>query len=150
MRVIQFGFGDPGAHVYLPHRFTKDCVAYTGTHDNDTSEGWWEKCGANEREAALIYFGGAPDGLHWAMVRAAEMSVAERCVIPLQDILGLDSNSRMNIPSHPEGNWTWRYSADALTDDLAWKLAAITEVSDRAPSERSEQRDGEVRESFSA
>jgi 4-alpha-glucanotransferase len=150
MKVIQFGFGDPGAHMYLPHRYVKDCVVYTGTHDNDTSVGWWKNCSDNEREAALAYFGEAPDGMHWSMIRAAESSVAELCVIQLQDILGLDSNSRMNIPSYPEGNWTWRYKPGMLTEGLAKKLAVIAEVADRAPSKPSQQGNGETPENFSA
>ena len=150
MKVIQFGFGDPGAHMYLPHRYTDHCVVYTGTHDNDTSVGWWENCSSKEKEAARAYFGEPTDGIHWAMIRAAESSVAKYCIIQLQDVLGLDSNHRMNIPSYPEGNWTWRYQPHALTGDLAEKLAAITEVADRVPLPRAEQGHGEVRENFSA
>jgi len=107
MRVIQFGFGDKGAHMYLPHKYVKNTVAYTGTHDNDTTVGWLKNCGGHEREAAEIYFGKASDCIHWSMIRAAETSVAQLCIIQLQDIFGLDSDCRMNIPSHPEGNWTW-------------------------------------------
>ncbi len=150
MKVIQFGFNDPGARIYLPHRYHERCVVYTGTHDNDTTPGWWENAGPKEREAAKAYFGEAPDGMHWGMIRAAETSVARYCIIQLQDVLGLDSNSRMNIPSHPEGNWTWRYRPWALTPELANKLGAITEVADRIPLDRTEQRDREARENFSA
>jgi 4-alpha-glucanotransferase len=150
MKVIQFGFGDSGAHMYLPHRYNEQCVVYTGTHDNDTSAGWWNNCSPKEREAALAYFGEAPDGMHWAMIRAAEASVAQLCIIQLQDVLGLDSNSRMNIPSFPEGNWTWRYQPGVLTKVLAKKLAAMTEVADRVPLSSTEQSDGEPGENFSA
>ena len=150
MKVIQFGFGDPGAHMYLPHKYIENTVAYTGTHDNDTCVGWFENCSGAEREAARHYFGEAPDGIHWAMIRAAETSIARLCIIPLQDLLGLDSNSRMNIPAHPEGNWTWRFKPDALTPELAKKLAAITDIADRAPSSSDEKRHGELRENFAA
>jgi 4-alpha-glucanotransferase len=150
MKVLQFGFGDPGAHMYLPHRHIQNTVVYTGTHDNDTTLGWFENTNVAEKEAALSYFGQAPDGIHWAMIRAAETSVARHCIIPLQDVLGLDSGSRMNIPSHPEGNWTWRFPAKLLTPDLAKKLAAITEISDRVPSRRREQAHRETREHFAA
>ena len=136
--------------MYLPHRYTGHCVVYTGTHDNDTSAGWWANCSAKEKEAARAYFGEAPDGMHWAMIRAAESSVAQYCIIQLQDVLGLDSNHRMNIPSHPEGNWTWRYQPGVLTKELAKKLAAMTEVADRVPLRSSQQGHGEVRENFSA
>jgi 4-alpha-glucanotransferase len=150
MKVIQFGFGDRGAHIYLPHQYNENCIVYTGTHDNDTTVGWWKNCSDKERKAALAYFGDAPDGMHWAMIRGAEGSVAKFCVIPLQDVLGLDSDSRMNIPSYPEGNWTWRYQPDALTKELAAKLALLTDTADRAPSRSSEQSHGETRENFSA
>ncbi len=150
MKVIQFGFGDPGAHMYLPHRYEKNAVVYTGTHDNDTSAGWWTNCSEMERQHAKAYFGEPPDGMHWAMIRAAETSVADICVIQLQDILGLDSNSRMNIPSYPEGNWTWRFQPGALTKELAQKLSSIAEVADRAPLNGSQQAHRKVAEDFSA
>ena len=150
MKVIQFGFGDPGAHIYLPHRYNEHCAVYTGTHDNDTSVGLLENCSAKERAAAQAYFGEPTDGVHWAMIRAAESSVAQFCIIQLQDVLGLDSGHRMNIPSHPEGNWTWRYQPDALKMDLGKKLAAMTEVADRVPLRRGQQGDGEASENFSA
>ncbi len=132
MRVMQFGFGNPGAHIYLPHKFEPNTVVYTGTHDNDTTLGWW-KTGTSEQERRHIkaYLGDAPDGIHWAMIRAAEASVARQCIIPMQDVLGLDSDGRMNIPSSSDGNWSWRYQPNALAPELAAKLAAIAEVSDR-------------------
>jgi len=150
MRVIQFGFGDKGAHMYLPHKYVENTVVYTGTHDNDTTVGWWKNSARpEEREHAQAYFGHAPDGINWALIRAAETSVARICVIQLQDVLGLDSDCRMNIPSHPEGNWTWRYQPNQLTPELAKKLAAITEISDRV-SEVAQKGHGEATEHFSA
>jgi 4-alpha-glucanotransferase len=132
MKVMQFGFGDKGAHVYLPHMFTPDSVVYTGTHDNDTTVGWWNSS-ANEDEKrwALEYLGSARDGIHWAFIRAALASVAILAVIPVQDVLGLDSDARMNIPSKPGGNWSWRLRHRELTPGLAQKLAILTEVTDR-------------------
>lgn len=132
MRVMQFGFGNTGAHIYLPHKFEPNTVVYTGTHDNDTTLGWW-KSGASEEERrfAKAYLGDAPDGIQWAMIRAAEGSVARQCVIPLQDILGLNSDGRMNIPSSANGNWSWRYKPNALAPELAEKFALIVEVADR-------------------
>jgi 4-alpha-glucanotransferase len=132
MKVMQFGFGDKGAHIYLPHRFTLDSVVYTGTHDNDTTIGWWTNT-ASEREKAwaVQYFGRVDDGINWAFIRAAFGSVATLAVVPIQDVLGLDSDCRMNIPSQPAGNWSWRLERGALTQELAEKLALLTEVTDR-------------------
>jgi 4-alpha-glucanotransferase len=140
MAVLQFGFGDPGAHMYLPHTFTKEKVVYTGTHDNDTLLGWWETGATqHERQQVEAYLGRCDDGVNWAMIRAAAGSVASLCVVPLQDVLGLGSEARMNIPSHPEGNWGWRFKADELRSELAEKLAAIAEVSDRLPGPEAAQ-----------
>lgn len=132
MKVMQFGFGDKGAHIYLPQRFTPDCVVYTGTHDNDTTVGWWNNS-ASVREKAWAgeYFGKVDDGINWAFLRAAFGSVATLAVIPVQDVLGLDSDARMNVPSKPGGNWTWRLASGVLTPELAQKLALLTKVTDR-------------------
>lgn len=132
MRVMQFGFGDAGAEIYLPHRFEPNTVVYTGTHDNDTTLGWWES-GATpeERRKAEEYLAPGPDGIHWAFIRAAEASVADLCIVPLQDVLGLGSEARMNVPSKAEGNWAWRYAPGSLTPELATRLAELSEASGR-------------------
>jgi 4-alpha-glucanotransferase len=134
MAVLQFGFGDPGAHTHLPHTFPPDKVVYTGTHDNNTSLGWWESnASEHERRHALSYLGPCEDGVNWAMVRCATNSVASLCVVPLQDVLGLGSEARMNIPSQPNGNWCWRFRAEMLRPEVVEKLAALAEVADRLP-----------------
>jgi 4-alpha-glucanotransferase len=134
MAVLQFGFGDVGAHMYLPHNFTKEKVVYTGTHDNDTMLGWWETAATEfERQQVEAYLGRSEDGINWAMIRAASGSVASLCVVPLQDVLSLGTAARMNVPSLGEGNWRWRFGADALRPELAKKLATLAEVSDRLP-----------------
>lgn len=132
--VLQFGFADAGAHVYLPHRLTSDRVVYTGTHDNDTTSGWWTS-GVSERERRAIqaYVGPCEDGIHWAFIRLAQASVASLAVVPLQDALGLGSEARLNTPSVSEGNFLWRYQPGSLTRALAEKLAALAEVTDRVP-----------------
>ncbi len=135
MAVLQFGFGDPGAHTHLPHTFTPEKVVYTGTHDNDTILGWWESgASKDERRHARSYLGPCEDGVNWAMIRCAINSVASLCVVPLQDVLGLGSEARMNVPSKPEGNWRWRFRAEMLRPELAEKLAALAEVADRLPT----------------
>jgi 4-alpha-glucanotransferase len=134
MAVLQFGFADAGAHMYLPQRYSSDTVVYTGTHDNDTTVGWWTS-GATEYEKRCVeaYLGRDEDGIHWSFIRAAQGSVAGLAVIPLQDVLGLGSEARMNMPSEPGGNWRWRLKAGLLNGEIASKLALLAEVSDRLP-----------------
>jgi 4-alpha-glucanotransferase len=149
MRVMQFGFGNPGAHIYLPHRFDWNTVVYTGTHDNETMVGWW-KSGASEGERLALeaYFGPVEkEGVHWAFIRAAQGSIADLCVVPLQDVLGLGNEARMNTPSQSQGNWTWRYKPGMLTRELEAKLASLAEVTDRLPQPVAR---GQTREDFAA
>ena len=136
MKVLQFGFGDKGAHVHLPHRFTPDTVAYTGTHDNDTTQGWWDKAGDAEKRALETYAGPLPqrDGQDrpvWPLIRAAETSVAQLAIVPAQDLLELGSEARMNTPSVATGNWSWRAPEGCWTPEIAERLAALAEVTDR-------------------
>lgn len=151
MKVLQFGFDNPGAHIYLPHRFVTNCVVYTGTHDNDTMAGWWKSAATEEiKRLVTAYIGVSSDGIHWAFIRAALASVANLAVVPLQDLLGLDSSHRMNTPSQSDGNWGWRFQPGALTPALAEKLATLTVISDRAPSPPAQQNAAEVVEEFAA
>jgi 4-alpha-glucanotransferase len=120
--------------MYLPHRLTCDRVIYTGTHDNDTTLGWWTSgVSETERRAIQAYVGPCKDGIHWALIRLAQESVANLAVVPLQDVLGLGSEARLNTPSVSEGNFRWRYQPGCLTRALAEKLAALAEVTDRVP-----------------
>ena len=133
MCVLQFGFGDEGAHMYLPHR-SAGKVIYTGTHDNDTVVGWWTSGAAeHERRNAEAYVGRCDGGIQWAFIRAAQTSPADLSIIPMQDLLGLGSDCRMNIPSHNDGNWRWRLRESELRPDAAAKLALLAEVTDRLP-----------------
>ena len=135
MKVLQFGFSDKGAHIHLPHRFEPGCVAYTGTHDNDTTQGWWDS--NREIQAAVeAYAGPAPriDGRArpvWPLIRAAAASVADLALAPAQDLLELGSEARMNTPAVAVGNWSWRVPQNCWTKELAAKLAALAEVTDR-------------------
>ncbi len=136
MAVLQFGFGDPGAHVYLPHRLNPERIVYTGTHDNDTTVGWWNSTATDyEKRSALAYLGCSEDGINWAMIRAAQTSPASLSVVPLQDVLGLGSEARMNTPSTHVGNYHWQYQPGSLKSEFAQKLAALAEVSDRLPQQ---------------
>jgi 4-alpha-glucanotransferase len=119
--------------MYLPHR-AQGKVIYTGTHDNDTITGWWNSGAAeHEKRNAEAYLGQTNDGIHWAFIRAAQCSPASLSIIPLQDILGLGSEARMNTPSVYGGNWRWRFAEDQLEPALSAKLALLAEVSDRLP-----------------
>jgi len=133
MAVLQFGFGDKGAHMYLPHRAAGK-VIYTGTHDNDTTLGWFKSGAADhERQNAESYLGRCEDGVHWAFIRAAQGSVADFALIPMQDVLGLGSEARMNTPSLDGDNWSWRLAPGQFTAELSAKLASLAEVTDRLP-----------------
>jgi len=132
MKVLQFGFGNKGAHVYLPHNYEPNCVVYTGTHDNDTVVGWWNNSAtAEEKKHAKTYLGIGEEPVHWAFIRAALCSVATMALVPVQDVLGLGSEARMNVPSEADGSWRWRLHRGALTPELAAKLAELVDLSDR-------------------
>ena len=132
MRVLQFGFSDRPAHNYLPHRYVTNTVVYTGTHDNDTTLGWWEHgVTEKERQAVYVYLNPAQNDVVWTLIRAASNSVADVCIFPVQDVLVLGSEARMNTPSTPENNWTWRMAPDALSGQQAHGLAQLAEVTDR-------------------
>jgi 4-alpha-glucanotransferase len=131
MKVMQFGFSDKGAHLHLPHQYTPDTVAYTGTHDNDTTQGWWNTLDAATRSAVEAYVGRVDGHPVWPLIRATEASVAELAVVPAQDLLELDSTARMNTPAVGEGNWGWRAPEGSWTAELAARLAAVVEVTDR-------------------
>ncbi len=139
MRVIQFGFdADDGSDKHLPHRYVPHCVAYTGTHDNDTSYGWYHSTRADTTQPreevraahayALRYSGTTADQIHWGLIRVVSASVADTVVFPMQDILGLDSRARMNFPGKASGNWLWRYRKEQLTSDARDRLADLTAV----------------------
>jgi 4-alpha-glucanotransferase len=134
MRILQFGFSDRGSHMYLPHRFIPNTVTYTGTHDNNTTLGWWRDDASDvERRNVQTYLQTIEHegDIVWSMIRAAARSVANLCIFPLQDILHLGSEARMNTPAAGAGNWTWRYHPEALHPDFATQLAALMEMTDR-------------------
>lgn len=132
MRVLQFGFGD-GGELHLPHNYVPGCVAYTGTHDNHTAAGWFEKLPKRsvERTRVLEYVGGDAREVHRNMVRAVMTSVAGTAIFPVQDLLGLRDEARMNVPGVDRGNWRWRMRGGELTNALAGELRRLTEVSGR-------------------
>ena len=130
MSVLQFAFGGDSTH--RPHTYERHHAAFTGTHDNDTTQGWWASRTDNgERERALAYLGGDGRQIHWSFIRAVMTSVADLAVIPLQDLLGLGHEARMNVPGIAEGNWGWRYPAGVLNAEIAGRLRYLTELTDR-------------------
>lgn len=131
MRVLQFGFGDKGAHMHLPHQFKPDTVAYTGTHDNDTTPGWWATLDKRERAAVEALVGAVNNRPTWPLIRAAAGSVAEISIVPAQDLLELGSEARMNTPAVARGNWSWRVPEGSWTSQLEAQLAALVDVTDR-------------------
>jgi 4-alpha-glucanotransferase len=132
MRVMQFAFGDSPANPYLPHNFDTQTVAYTGTHDNDTTVGWWHTASAAERHAARCYLGPQVETeIHWAMMQALSQSKANTVIFPFQDVLGLDGAHRMNTPGKADGCWQWRFSWNQVSDEPARRLANLTHAHGR-------------------
>jgi 4-alpha-glucanotransferase len=140
MAVLQFGFGEDAASSPLPpHAYTRDLVAYTGTHDNDTVAGWWNGLKQGKKDAALRgfvrdYFDVGRKPFHWVAIRAMLASVSDLAVFPLQDVLGLGSDARMNTPGNAAGNWQWRFADGDLTPDLASSLRELTLLYGRGPA----------------
>ncbi len=139
MRILQFAFGGDTLNHDLPHNYIKNSVVYTGTHDNDTTVGWFTSVAGEgstrnaaqiERERAfcLNYLNTDGHEIHWDFIRAVLASVADTAIIPLQDLLGLGNEARMNLPNSTSGNWSWRYKAGALTPELAERLKHLTQV----------------------
>jgi 4-alpha-glucanotransferase len=130
MKILQFGF----SHVdspHLPHRYDSHTVVYTGTHDNDTANGWFENAPENERELAREYLGCEAGNVAWGLTRCAYTSVAEMAIVPVQDILGLGSVARMNRPGDSIGNWSWRMLPGSLKCEEAERLHKLAEITGR-------------------
>jgi 4-alpha-glucanotransferase len=128
MVVLQFGLGRDPSNPHLPHNHREQQVVYTGTHDNDTSRGWFEKLSPEDRAWTEL----DPDDPAWDLIRVAWESRAALAIAPLQDVLDLDNEARMNLPGTDEGNWRWRYDPGALTDENAQRLCSLTERTRRS------------------
>jgi 4-alpha-glucanotransferase len=134
MRVLLFAFNGGSDNIHLPHHFVPNSVVYTGTHDNDTAVGWWQRASRSEKQFFYRYLTGYAVGeeINWAVIRLALASVSNLAIIPLQDILGLDNSARMNTPATIEGNWEWRLaSLDLLTDQISDRLRELTHLYSR-------------------
>lgn len=130
MRIFQFGFGSP-QDPFLPHNYVRNCVAYTGTHDNDTVLGWYKTAPKQEQELARKYLNATARNLPWAMIRMLWASGANTVVAPMQDLLSLGPEARMNFPGTLGGNWIWRVLDDQLNDELREKLLEFNTIYDR-------------------
>ncbi|AFZ58097.1 4-alpha-glucanotransferase [Anabaena cylindrica FACHB-243] len=135
MKVLHFAFGSDPGNPFLPFNYPRNAVVYTGTHDNDTTVGWFNSANDYEKQNLLLYLGSiSPDGINWDLIRLALSSIANQAIIPLQDVLGLGTQARMNYPSTAEGNWGWRYQAGVLSGELCDRLQNLTKLYGRAPS----------------
>jgi 4-alpha-glucanotransferase len=139
MRILQFAFGGDTKNADLPHNYIRNSVVYTGTHDNDTTVSWFSsQPGAGstrnteqierERNFSLNYLNSDGHEIHWDFIRAVLASVADTAIIPLQDLLGLGTEARMNLPNSTTGNWAWRYKTDALTIEVGERLKRLTQL----------------------
>ena len=129
MKIIEFAFDDDEQNAYLPHNYKQNCIVYTGTHDNDTVLGWFSSLGRKSRAFAKRYVGirGRKE-VNWQFIRLAMASVADTCIIPMQDYLGLGKEARINTPSTLGTNWKWRMAEGALTDELAARIYDMTKT----------------------
>ncbi|MGH1365686.1 MAG: 4-alpha-glucanotransferase [Calditrichia bacterium] len=137
MKILQFAFGGGQEDAFLPHTYeSSNCVIYTGSHDNDTVLGWYHTANDHERRYCVDYLGTDEHNLVWGMIRTALASIAVLAILPVQDVLSLDSSARMNTPGMPSGNWSWRLLADQLNEQHAVSLARLTEVYGRAQASK--------------
>jgi 4-alpha-glucanotransferase len=128
MRVLQFGFDVSPDNVHVPYRHVRESVVYTGTHDNDTTLGWYASLDADTRQRVDLYLRVTPGAMPEALTRAALGSVGELAIIPLQDLLGLGTQARINTPGTTRGNWLWRLPPGALTAELTRHCAQLNRV----------------------
>lgn len=131
MKILQFAFDSRESGCYLPYSYPKNCVVYTGTHDNDTILGWYQQFGEEDRKMATAYLNNyytPKEKVHWDYICCALATVADTCIIPVQDYLGLGSRARINTPSTSNGNWRWRMEKDAFDDKLKEKILYLAQI----------------------
>lgn len=127
MRILQYAFGGDAYNTNLPHNFNQNSVSYTGTHDNDTTVGWYAAADRKAKKHVKRYLRSSMKEPHWELIRASLSSVADVAIIPAQDLLGLSSEHRMNTPATESGNWEWRIGPDDLSSDIVERLRNLTE-----------------------
>jgi 4-alpha-glucanotransferase len=136
MRILQFAFGGGADNPYLPHNFVNNTVVYGGTHDNDTAIGWYDSASLHERAFACKYLGCDAKEINWALIHAASQSIADIAIHSFQDVLGLDSDHRMNLPGKAEGYWEWRFTWEQVTPMHSERLYEMSAIHGRYPSHR--------------
>jgi len=131
MKILQFAFDSREAGCYMPYSYPKNCVVYTGTHDNDTITGWYNNFNASDKKTAQAYLNNyytPSNEIHWDYICCALATVADICIIPVQDYLGLGSEARINTPSVPSGNWKWRMKKSAFSTELKKKILNLAQI----------------------
>lgn len=128
MKILQFAFDGRADNAYLPHQHSRNCVVYTGTHDNDTTLGWFRQLDWNQRQQVMEYLGQPSEPMPWPLIRAAFASRAFLAIVPMQDLLALDSRHRMNQPGTTEGNWGWRFEWSQVAADLAGRVRRLAQL----------------------
>ena len=128
MKILQFAFGDDASNPYLPHQHTKDSISYTGTHDNNTTLGWFDDLDDKTKARVYEYLGGSDEEMPWLLIRASLESVSQFSIIPMQDILALNAEHRMNVPGTTEGNWNWQFDWDMIDEGCASRLKKLNEL----------------------
>lgn len=134
MKILQFAFGTNGEKKFLPHRFVQNCVVYTGSHDNDTTIGWWNSIqndGTDTKEFFMNYTGSNGQDVCKDLIRLAYSSIAALVIIPLQDWLRLGTEARMNFPGRPDGNWSWRFSWNQISENLISEIKTFVKIFER-------------------
>lgn len=126
MRVLQFAFPDTASNPFLPHNYEQNTVVYTGTHDNDTTRGWYSAATDHEKDHLRRYLARDGSDVAWDLIRTAWSSVADYAIAPLQDVLNLGTEARMNFPGRPEGNWCWRFLPEQLNAGILARIADLT------------------------
>ena len=154
MRILQFAFGGDTENLDLPHNYIPNCVVYTGTHDNDTTIGWYHsQAGAGstrdleqigkEHDFCLKYLNSDGEEIHWDFVRAVWASVADTVIAPMQDLLGLGTEGRMNLPASESGNWQWQCKEGDLSREIVERLKEMTDIYGRSPNSKKKREKGD-------
>lgn len=137
MKIIQFAFDSDSSNSFLPHNYPQNCVVYSGTHDNDTSFGWYHTAPEKERHFARVYTRSDGREINWEFIRLGILSVADQAIFPLQDFMGLGGEHRMNFPGTSSGNWLWRYTPEMLEAIDKERIKALIDLGNRKNNAKS-------------